>query len=110
MDEFGLPRKALEKLRAVFDQHPDVADVRIYGSRAIGRQRPGSDIDLALFGEDLKPQTLKIIERELDDLMLPYSIDVAIYESLKNAALKEHINRIGQDFLGRVSTGICARD
>jgi len=35
------------------------------------------------------------IIRELDDLMLPYTIDLSLYQQLNHAVLKEHIQRVG---------------
>ena len=35
------------------------------------------------------------IRRILDDLMLPYKIDLVVYEDIRNRNLREHIDRMG---------------
>ncbi len=73
---FGLSDKTIELIREVFSKHPQVEKAVLYGSRAKGNYRPGSDIDLTLLGESLNLTELQKIELELDDLMLPYKIDL----------------------------------
>ncbi|NLM71515.1 MAG: nucleotidyltransferase domain-containing protein [Synergistaceae bacterium] len=83
-------------LAAVFARHPEVERVILYGSRARGNRRTGSDIDLSLQGgDDLTGLVLYSIVRELDDLPLPYSFDVAIHSMIVNEALLEDIRSRG---------------
>lgn len=70
----------------------------LYGSRVIGNYRPGSDIDLTLKGENLNLTVLHKIENELDDLLLPYKIDISLYHHIKNPEFLEHIHRVGKVF------------
>lgn len=67
----------------------------LYGSRAMGTFRPGSDIDVTLVGEDLKLAELLKIANELDQLMLPYKIDLSLLHQLDNPQLIDHIQRVG---------------
>ena len=67
----------------------------LYGSRALGRHRPASDIDLTLLGPDLSSTVLARIDAELDDLLLPWVIDLSCHASLRHAALLDHIERVG---------------
>lgn len=92
---FGLATSELEQLRRVFARYPDIEQVIVYGSRAKGTHRPGSDIDLTLVG-DLDWQTFHELEIELDDLLLPYQIDLSLLSQIDNPDLKAHIERIGQ--------------
>jgi uncharacterized protein len=55
----------------------------------------GSDIDLTLFGEQLDLSTLHSIEDELDELFLPYKIDLSLYDPINNPELKKHIETFG---------------
>ena len=83
-------------IAAVFALHPEVERFILYGSRAKGNYRSGSDIDLALQGGDgLTERVLYSIVRELDDLPVPYSFDVAIHSMIVNETLLEHIRRRG---------------
>ncbi len=92
---FGLHPHVIEKIKQVFAQFPNIEEVIVFGSRAKGNYKEGSDIDLALKGTALNLQTLQNLELKLDALYLPYKIDMLIYDTLSNDALKEHIDRAG---------------
>lgn len=74
----------------------------IYGSRAKGTYKNGTDIDLTLYG-NLSYQELMRIENELDDLLLPWSIDLSLYNHIDNPSLREHIERVGSVFYEKSS-------
>lgn len=93
--EFGLKDHVLRKLREVFNSFPDIHEAVIYGSRALGTYREGSDIDISLKGNLNLDQMLQI-EKRIDDLMLPYMVDVSIYNKLTNKNFLDHINRVGK--------------
>jgi predicted nucleotidyltransferase len=67
----------------------------VFGSRALGRHRPESDVDLALYGE-LDEQVVARIAGELDELPLPFSFDVVSYARLQPSPLQQHIERVGR--------------
>jgi type I restriction enzyme S subunit len=92
--KFGLQEKNIEAITAIFKKYSPIDSAVLYGSRAKGNFRPNSDIDLTLKGE-LDLTVLMKIETELDDLLLPYKIDLSIFHKLKNQDLIEHINRVG---------------
>ncbi|WP_137896860.1 nucleotidyltransferase domain-containing protein, partial [Ramlibacter sp. 2FC] len=79
----------------VFARHPAIESVVLYGSRAKGNYRPGSDIDLAIKGRPMPFAELLKIEDEVDDLLLPYTVDLLLYNELSNADLIAHIDRVG---------------
>ncbi|MDZ4185824.1 MAG: nucleotidyltransferase domain-containing protein [Desulfuromonadales bacterium] len=95
---FGLPPAAVEKIRGVFACHPQVERAVLYGSRAKGNYKNGSDIDLTLYGDALDLSLLLKILGELDDLLLPWMFDVSIYKQIDNESLREHIERVGITF------------
>lgn len=97
MEDSGLPPTAILAMQQVFAGHPRVTQVILYGSRALGSYRPGSDIDLTVIGE-LDYQELQEIDAELDDLMLPYKVDLSLFKQLENSDLIEHIQRAGKNF------------
>lgn len=101
LDRFGLPQAAVEKLCGVFRDWPQVERVVLYGSRAKGSYRPGSDIDLTLEGSGLSLEQLLAIENQLDELLLPWMIDLSIRDRIDNPALLEHIARVGVPFYER---------
>lgn len=96
--QFGLKPDAISRINSVFAAHPEIEQVVLYGSRAKGNHRAGSDIDLCLKGEALTLTQLLKIENELDDLLLPYKIDLSSFQALDNAELIDHIHRVGVVF------------
>jgi predicted nucleotidyltransferase len=95
---FGLKEQTIEQITKTLMQFPFIEKTIVYGSRAKGNQKYGSDIDLCLFGKGLDQQTLYRIETALDDLDLPYTFDICSYDALSNQELKDHINRVGVPF------------
>lgn len=91
----GLSAEVTDKLTIIFKKYPEIKKVVLYGSRAKGNYKLGSDIDLAIFSDSLSiTQSLKI-ETEIDDLLLPYKVDLCIFSQIDNPDLIEHINRVG---------------
>lgn len=97
---FGLPAVAVDRIRSVFARHPAVRTAILYGSRAKGIHRAGSDIDLTIDG-DLSLSELLAIETELDELLLPYGIDLSLLHRIDDRELLEHIRRVGVLFFER---------
>ncbi|MFA6011636.1 MAG: nucleotidyltransferase domain-containing protein [Desulfobacteraceae bacterium] len=102
---FGLPLAAAEKIKTVFARHPQVDKAVLYGSRAKGNYKNGSDIDLTLYGYGLNQNILLKIIGELDDLLLPWMIDLSIFSTLDHVKLREHIERVGVIFYERSILG-----
>ncbi len=95
---FGLKEETILKITSVFVRFPQIEKAVIYGSRAKGNFKEGSDIDLILIGENLDLTLINEIDTEIDDLLLPYSFDISIYHQLENPDLIHHINRVGKTF------------
>lgn len=91
----GLSAATVDRIRSVLARHPEVEQAVLYGSRAKATHRPGSDIDLALCGSRLNHTLLARIDIELDDLLLPYQIDLSLLASVTHPALVDHIRRVG---------------
>jgi predicted nucleotidyltransferase len=100
----GLKPKTVESLHSVFRNHPHIQKAILYGSRAKGTANLGSDIDLTLVGDKLTTTELLKIETEIDDLMLPYKIDLSLLAQIDNPDLIEHIQQLGQNFYLSVAT------
>ena len=107
---FGLSAATLKKLKSVFAQHSAIDSVLIYGSRAKGNCRVGSDIDLTIKGGEIPFTELMQIENQIDDLMLPYTVDLSQYKLLVNAELIAHIERVGVEIYARDVGRIAAVD
>lgn len=92
---FGLPEKALENMCKIFARHPEIDQAILYGSRAMGNFKPGSDIDLTLIGEKVDLNLLLQVDNEIDDLLLPWMVDLSIFHNLENTELINHIETAG---------------
>ena len=101
MSHFGLPACTLETLQRIFSGYPTVASVRLYGSRAKGTYNPRSDIDLAVFGPSVDRFVVAAILQDIDDSDIPYLVDIQNFSGLRNPALIEHIERVGQEIYRR---------
>ena len=95
---YGLGEHTINAIQSVFQHYPAIKKAILYGSRAKGNYRNGSDIDLTLVGEDLDLSTQFKIENELDDLLLPYKIDLSLLYKIENPDLIDHISRVGKVF------------
>lgn len=97
-NRFGLTEETLQKITGTLSKFPEIDEAIIYGSRAKGNFRPGSDIDLTLKGSQLDLTKLLRIDTALDDLLLPYKFDLSVYEKITDTPFLEHIARVGQSF------------
>ncbi|MBL7764465.1 MAG: nucleotidyltransferase domain-containing protein [Chitinophagaceae bacterium] len=103
---FGLSDQLIERMQSVFMKHPEIESVLIYGSRAMGHYREGSDIDITLLGKALSEEIRSKVFWELDDLNTPYSFDLSIYHGLNSPDLEDHIQRVGKVFYTRKSLNV----
>ena len=98
LNQCGLSKKTVASICQVFNNHPNIEQVILYGSRAKGTYKRASDIDLTLQAKTAAYTELMQIESELDDLLLPYQIDLSWYQQIDNPELIEHIKRCGLIF------------
>lgn len=96
--KYGLPADAIDKILSVFSRHPEIDKAILYGSRALGTQREGSDIDITLVPKQGADIELGRLASELDDCNLPYLFDLSSYAVLTNAKLIAHIDQSGITF------------
>jgi len=95
---FGLSKRAEDSLTAALSKFPEIERAVIFGSRAMGNYKPGSDVDLAIVGENITHTTVLRLRALLnEDLPLPYFFDVTHYDKIKNEKLKQHIDEEGKD-------------
>ena len=99
--KYGLSESTVEKICAVFSEFPAIERAVLYGSRAKGNFKPGSDIDLTLQGASITLRLCAAIAETLDELLLPYEIDLSLFDSLDSVELREHIARAGVVFYSR---------
>lgn len=97
---FGIYPKSFQEIQSIIKDCPSIQEVLIYGSRAKGNYREGSDIDLTILGSPTKEDFNKLWQ-DLDESYVPYKFDISIYNNLKSDTLKEHISRVGKVFFKR---------
>jgi predicted nucleotidyltransferase len=94
---FGLQQADLLQIEAIFNRYAELEKVIIFGSRALGNYKAGSDADLALFGSLLTEKIVSSIHFELNEnSLMPYFFDVINYHSIRTESLKDHINQQGK--------------
>ena len=103
VNAFGLSPKVAGTIRKILAAFPEVERAVIYGSRAKGTHKPGSDIDLTLFGDRLTSDIRNRIAARLDDSPIPHTMDLSLYAELDHAQLREHIDSVGIVFYERGS-------
>jgi len=92
----GLTDNQVDILRAIFTKHLVDGNVIIYGSRAKGNYTDRSDIDLVISGGAVDDYVIGAIVDDIDDSDFPFLVDLQHYNSIKNPALIEHIDRVGK--------------
>ena len=98
MTKYGLKQSTVQDIQKVFSTFSEVEEVVLYGSRAKGNFKNGSDIDLTIKGENLNLKIINKISLSLDDLYLPYTFDLSIFNHISSPELIDHIQRVGKFF------------
>ncbi len=102
---YGLTEEDLAVIRNAARRYPAIEQLILFGSRAKGNYKPGSDVDLAIKGHDIDYDTaLHLAEVLNEETLLPYFFDVVHYESLTEPRLVEHIDRVGKPLLSRTGS------
>jgi len=92
---YGLSPELLGRLKVLFSTFPEVESVILYGSRAKGTHRAGSDVDITITGDAVSNAVVARIECEIDDLLTPYTFDISAFSHIDNPRLLSHIVRVG---------------
>jgi uncharacterized protein len=98
-NKFGLKERDLEDIISILQQQPQVESAVIFGSRAKGNYKNGSDVDIALRGDLVNLQVISQISYLLnEETFMPYKFDIVNYNSIQNNDLVKHIDSIGIPF------------
>ena len=97
----GLKDTTIDLIIRALADIPEIEQAILYGSRAKGNNRKGSDVDIVLKGEKLTLHELNKLSLIPDDLLLPYTFDLTIYHRINNQELVNHINRVGKVLYSR---------
>lgn len=97
--DFGLKPGDLEMICRILEKEPQIEQALLFGSRAKGNYKPGSDVDIALKGKNLSAQTITRVSYCLnEETPLPYHFDVLNYHTITERSLVDHIDRVGIEF------------
>ena len=92
---YGIDSETWKVILDVLSKDGNIEEIILYGSRAKGTYKNGSDIDLCLKGHSISKEALYHMMDEIDDLYIPYKVDLSIYDKIENIELKDHIDRVG---------------
>ncbi|MEN3015368.1 MAG: nucleotidyltransferase domain-containing protein [bacterium] len=90
---FGLPEELLQQILSIFEKYPEIQKASLFGSRASNKYRKNSDIDIVIYAPNLDLSTYLLILSELNQTNTLLNIDLIHYERIKNAKLKEDIQK-----------------
>lgn len=95
-NRYGLHESDLHLIITASQTIPEIEQLLLFGSRAKGTEKPGSDVDLAIKGKAVTYDTvLQLSDRLNEQLPLPYFFDVINYHSIQEPRLTEHIDNVG---------------
>ena len=96
MNNYGISKRSFDLLLKTFESFPEIDQVLLFGSRAKGNYKTGSDVDLAIKGKKVGPDLIFKLKSIFNErLPIPYEVDVVGYDNLGHESLKEHIERVG---------------
>ena len=99
---FGLRNEDMDKIITTIQQFSEIEKAAIFGSRCKGNHKPGSDVDIAIWGNDVSFTTLSRLHTILEEESpMPYFFDIVDYSHLNHKELKNHIDRVGIVFFNR---------
>lgn len=101
---FGLNPSEIDMIESVFREFPVIERVVIFGSRAMGNFKIGSDVDMVLEGKITTDLLARIRMRLNEELPLPYVFDIFDQKAISNKSLKEHIRQFGRVFYSQKKT------
>jgi len=98
---YGLLESDINQVVDTLQKNRNITKIVLFGSRAKGTYHVGSDVDLALFGDQLRLNDLLDLSIEIEKLNLPFRFDLIIYERIKENSLLDHIKRVGVNLFER---------
>lgn len=107
----GLIRKDLEIISKAVNDRSEIEKAVLFGSRAKGNYKHGSDVDIAIAGKEIDHKTVLNLSYFLnEETRMPYHFDIVHFEAIKNNELKEHIQRAGVILYERKNKEVSATD
>lgn len=102
MKRFGIDESIIENIINIIKEYNEITKAVIFGSRARGDYKNTSDIDIALFGDKLNNTINTKIFYQIEDLYIPYKIDLINFNTLgDNNKIKENILKEGVEIYAK---------
>ena len=94
---YGIYDKSFNLILKCIKDTGQVKKIILFGSRAMGNYKKGSDIDIAIQGDNVDYNTITEINTTLNQkLEIPYHVDIVYYNQINNIELKKHIDTFGK--------------
>lgn len=90
-----IPEKTLEKLRQVAGKFPEISEIILFGSRALGTHKETSDIDILITGDEVTTRIKALFMQTLEESTIPYFFDILLEKEITNENLRQHIEQHG---------------
>lgn len=103
--DFGITEKGRKILTEIFGRYPEVSKVLVFGSRAKGTFGERGDLDMVVM-DPIDRRTLGNLWMDINESDLPFMVDLQIWNAIRNANLKEHINRVGKIIYAKSSESV----
>jgi type I restriction enzyme S subunit len=97
----GLKPEHRQAIIETLAANPKVERIVLFGSRATGTFTLTSDVDLALFGDDLTLSDQAALAEAVAELSVPQRVDILIYHRIESQALREEIRKHGVEWFAR---------
>jgi predicted nucleotidyltransferase len=97
-----LKNNEIDMIVKAVSMHKEAEQAILFGSRATGKAKANSDVDICLKGINVTFDTQLKVSSALEDLPLPYFFDVINYNTINNERLKIHIAECGINLLDYV--------
>ena len=92
----GLTLEDIQLIVNEISVYKEIDKALIFGSRAKGNYKHGSDVDICLMGNQISlHHSASLAWRLNEETNLPWHFDILIYHDLTNQELIDHIDRIG---------------
>lgn len=94
---FGLRESDISEIKRAMQKHSEIESAYVFGSRAQGTYKDGSDIDIVLKGKSISSDTVTTLQKFLnEETQIPYFFDIVNYNSINNKEFIDHIDKFGQ--------------
>ncbi|HLX91464.1 MAG TPA: nucleotidyltransferase domain-containing protein [Puia sp.] len=100
-NKFGLTERDMQTIRDIFVKYPEVEKVFLFGSRAKGNFKQGSDIDLSVMNAGVNDISIRGLHADFEESSLPYRVELVNFPALNSPEFVAHIERVGILFYDR---------